>query len=358
MNPRRALLLATLALGPLAAALVRLPSAAWVEAHYAVAVGPALARVIGAVTGRVPFSVAGALALPLAAALVVALAHGARRPARLRRLIEVLPVPLAFVSFGYALFVLLFGLQYRREPIARRFGLSEAPATLEEVRDLAAWTIAATNAARTQVEEEPGTGVFRLSAGLSGTFDAAGAAYARAAEAQPWLGGRYATVKPVPFSALAAWGFLGGVYIPFTAEPHVNVAVPRTSTPFSSLHEMAHQRGVAREDEANFVAFYVGTRHGDADLAYSSWLRGAGYAVTAWASSEPEAAGAAWAGVSAAVARDLAEQRAWRDAHQSPLEGVGRSVNGAYLRSNGVRDGVESYGRVVDLMAAWRRAER
>ena len=30
-------------------------------------------------------------------------------------------------------------------------------------------------------------------------------------------------------------------------------------------------------------------------------------------------------------------------------------VNDAYLKGNGQSDGVQSYGRVVDLMLAWRR---
>jgi len=43
---------------------------------------------------------------------------------------------------------------------------------------------------------------------------------------------------------------IGGVYFPFTGEANVNISMPHTSIPFTACHEMAHQIGFAREDEA------------------------------------------------------------------------------------------------------------
>ena len=55
--------------------------------------------------------------------------------------------------------------------------------------------------------------------------------------------------------------------------------------------------------------------------------------------------------------RDDAAAEAWRARYDTPIAHAGEAVNDAYLRSNGVSDGVESYGRVTDLLVAWARAE-
>ena len=179
---------------------------------------------------------------------------------------------------------------------------------------------------------------------------------AAAGETWPMLRGRYASPKPILGSALISYVGVGGIYIPFTGEPHVNIDVPASSIPFNVCHELAHQRGVAREDEANFVAFLVGLERGDADFAYSASLAGASYVIQAWQDVDPDGAAEVWSRRSSAVERDLAVKRAWRTAHEGAAQEAGEQVNNAYLRSNGVKDGHHSYGRVVDLMVAWRRA--
>lgn len=352
--PRQLALLTGLSAGPFAALVTRQVEPAWVEANYATTVGPAIARAIGSFTGLFVDSVAGALIVPLALGVVIFVLHGLSAPGRGAWFGRYGPPALAIGSTGYALFVGLWGLHYRREPIAGRFGLTTDRPALEEVRELSRWLIAEAGAARAAVGEDD-DGVFRLAEAPSATFAAAIDAYGAAAADQPWLGGTYARAKPLPGGALFSWAMLSGIYMPFTAEPHVNLDIPDSSIPFSTLHEMAHQRGVAREDEANFVAFYVGSQHGSAELRYSALLLGASYAVAAWSPVEPDAAAEAWDQRSPAVVRDVQARQRWREAHTSPVATVGSSVNSAYLRSNGVKDGVESYGRVVDLMVAWRR---
>ncbi len=67
--------------------------------------------------------------------------------------------------------------------------------------------------------------------------------------------GVYTTAKPILNSKLLCYTGITGIYSPFTGEPNVNVAVPDIYIPFTTLHEMAHQRGYGSEDEANFLAY-------------------------------------------------------------------------------------------------------
>ncbi len=63
-----------------------------------------------------------------------------------------------------------------------------------------------------------------------------------------------------------------GVYSPFTGEPNYNAIQPDFDLPYVVAHEMAHQRGFAREDEANFIAFMVCTKAAHPYARYSGYL--------------------------------------------------------------------------------------
>ena len=63
------------------------------------------------------------------------------------------------------------------------------------------------------------------------------------------------SVKPSLFSYLGNYLGFQGYYNPFSGEAQVNTTIPRFLEPFVTAHEIAHQLGYAKENEANFVAF-------------------------------------------------------------------------------------------------------
>jgi hypothetical protein len=150
---------------------------------------------------------------------------------------------------------------------------------------------------------------------------------------------------------------ISGIYLPFTAEANVNDILPDSQLPFTAAHELAHQGGVAPEDEANFLAYVACTLHPDADFRYSGALNAALYALGALSQGDAERARRQWKW-SPAVRRDLAALTAWNERYRGPAETAARAVNDAYLKTQGVAEGVRSYGRMVDLLVLERRARR
>jgi hypothetical protein len=154
-----------------------------------------------------------------------------------------------------------------------------------------------------------------------------------------------------------SWLGLTGIYSPFTSEANVNVDVPAPELPFSASHETAHQRGFAREDEANFAGYLACRLHPDRDFRYAGLLAASVHASNALYAVDRAAARDVEAGRSPAVRRDLEALRAWAARHEGPVARAAEKVNDAYLKSQGAADGVRSYGRMVDLLLAERRAE-
>ena len=88
------------------------------------------------------------------------------------------------------------------------------------------------------------------------------------------------SLKPSLFSYLGNYFGFQGYYNPFSGEGQVNTTIPRFLEPFVSAHEIAHQIGYAKENEANFVAFIACRSYPNPTFRYSMYFDMYLYAVT------------------------------------------------------------------------------
>jgi hypothetical protein len=310
-----------------------------VESLYALALYPRLAA-LACVSAALPFPVAEALAATL---LVLSFGAVVRRM-RAERLVlgaATLIADLALVlAAGWLSFLVLWGLNYRRVPLAAAAGLDARGGTVAELEALALELADAANAVRDGLAEGP-----------DGTLRPGDRVLERAG------GGRACARVKAPFvSPLLSRLGLSGLFVPFTFEPLVNGDAPAPELPFAAAHERAHLAGRAREDEASFAAYLACRAHPDADFRYSGHLIAGLHVESALASLDR----VRWAAVARrhgpAVRRDLDLMRRWSQRHEGPARRASERVNDAYLRSRGQAGGIASYGRVVDLLLAERRA--
>jgi hypothetical protein len=255
-------------------------------------------------------------------------------------------------------FDVLWGYNYDRAPVSEMLGYDLAPAPADDLAGLSRDLLAQSAALREGLAEDE-AGALRLSDGRKG-------ALARATRGYDAL----ATAGTLPLPALTAppklvllspWmSYLGisGIFIPFTCEANVNGTVPDWEIPFTAAHELAHQRGFAREDEANYVGYLACRAHPDRDFQYSGTFRAGLYALGALARADRGTYGDLRGSLAAPLRRDLAALVAWQRRYESRLGEVQDKVNDAYLKTQGQADGVRSYGRMVDLLLAERRANR
>ncbi len=349
---RWALLLAS---GPAAALAQRTADPAWVEATVARGWGLRVAAALSRVTGTVSFSIGEVCVVGLVAGAAVGMWRTFRPTDRWARARRALPWVLATASLTWAWGMATWGLNYRREPIRKAFGYSVSKPTPDELGQLGAALISELNDTRAEVSEDP-SGVARLGDDIPDAFRRASATFDRLGERHGFLGGSYAPPKPIFLSPILSLLGIGGVYNPLTAEPNLNVDMPTFFLPFNACHELAHQRGIAREDEANFVGWLAAHDDAGADFRYSAARFASRHIVVAWGRTNQAEAWELWQSRSAGVLRDEAAVDAWRARYDTIIADAGEAVNDAYLRSNGVHDGVESYGRVTDLLVAWWRA--
>ncbi|MDD5017271.1 MAG: DUF3810 family protein, partial [Eubacteriales bacterium] len=117
----------------------------------------------------------------------------------------------------------------------------------------------------------------------------------------------------------------------------------------------AHQRGFAREDEANFLAYYVSSYADDISVAYSGTMLAVINAMNKLYAADSDLYFELCVTYSDGLNRDLQNYSAYWQQFESPMGETVETVNNTYLKANMQHDGVKSYGRMVDLLIAlWR----
>lgn len=358
------LLLATgLALTGVAVILARTPGA--VEEVYARGVGPAVSRALSLATGWVPVSVAG---LGLAALLAWGGWRAVRGVAAVRAgRVGAAPAMLGGVTWmagvaGVLLvaFYLSWGFNYARAPLDRRLALP-VPDTVDagELGELTRTAVTEANRAYRRLHggaDDAGTPTSRPSAAeLSRHLRSGWARVAGPLGLPASAGAAYGPVKTRGTSALIRLFGIRGVYAPFTGEAHVDGAIPGIFFGGVAAHEQAHQRGIARENEATFAGVLAAVHADSPYLRYSGWARIAFTLLSDLARVDRQAYEAERARLLPGIERDRRDHVRWLRSTRAPAAPVARRVNDAYLRAHGVPGGVANYGRVAELLVAWSR---
>ena len=173
---------------------------------------------------------------------------------------------------------------------------------------------------------------------VRGALAGADRGFALAAKIYPALGGQCGRPKGVLLSRLWSYTGITGMYFPFTAEANVNIDIPHFMLPATAAHEMAHQRGLCPEDEANFLAYFACSLHPDADFQYSGTMLALLNTMSALYRADPDAYAEVRELYRPGLNRDLGLGRAWRRPMRA-LERASNKINDSYLRANRQRTG-------------------
>ena len=332
-----------------------------VERYYSRGLFPFIARAFTPARFA-SFSLAEALLVLLLSAVALWLAwlvrrlYGRRGQAR-AVLLSALKTLLWAAGLGLALFTLVFGLNYRRQPLSETLQFERRDPSPAEIEAISRAVVDGVN--RNYDESSPGVEGGRgslLPLSRAELYAVLEAAY----RAEPLTGGASGAgvpPKPVYFSGLMSRMGFSGTYSPFTGEPNYNALQPDFDLPFSVAHEMAHQRGFAREDEANFVAFLVCTKASHPYVRYSGYL-GALRVLGLLLRVAPERYRDVVAALGEGPRADLRARAQFWARYSGRLANFGQGMNHVYLKVNGVRSGVRNYNEASALIVGYYLKQR
>jgi len=313
-------------------------------------------RFAARVCGLVPFSVSeiavylcvlGGILWLISLVRALRRGRGARAGILLRRILAALCAVLA----AYSGFVCLWGVNYYTDSFQEKSGIYAAPPSAEELYRTARWFAQKLNEAGAEVErDEDGRYCVPMEQVIA---DSEGIYGEAVTEEFPFLAGD--AVRPKPFFLSEVLSYLNttGFFFPWLGESNFNAHSPPCDWPATIAHELAHQRGIASEQEANFLAVLSSTRSESAAYRYSGYMLGYVYLNNALIQADPALWREVYDTLSPEVLRDLSEKGAYWDAHRNLITKAADSIVDQRLKNYGQELGRKSYGAVVDLLVVY-----
>jgi hypothetical protein len=325
-----------------------------VEKYYSNGIYPPLARVFRWVLGWLPFSAGDLLYGWIGLWLII-------KTYRLLRNIIKRTITLAYLGrktakmirvalWIYIIFNVCWGLNYNRPGIAAQLDIRIEKYTKEDLDSINALLLEKVNETRALLGSGP-----IVTPDNKTMFKEVVESYRLAGQRWPFM-----QYHPVALKS-SLWGWLGnytgftGYYNPFSGEAQVNTTIPGFLLPFTSCHEVGHQLGYARENEANFAGYLAATSSPNRLFRYSAYLEVFLYANRNLMMADTAAGAGYRRRLSPDAQEDLAIWRKFNLQHRNPFEPVIRWLYGLYLRSNQQPEGLMSYDYVTAFIIAWKK---
>lgn len=306
------------------------------------------------VASILPFSIAETLVLIAIPASVIFLLYSFKVSAKKGTMAKQFMRLFAVLAFLFSTFVLNFGAGYDTTPLEDKMDLAVETPTSDDLYLVSAYTLIELDKLADEIAYKP-SGQSDMPYSFAELTDKLNAAYDTLYAAYDFLSPLHTNVKRIALSKPLTYTHLSGFYTCFTGEANVNINYPDFIIAFTVAHEMAHQRGVAREDEANFIAYLACVASEDVYLQYAGHANMMDYLGTALHKADPEN----WRdnllrfypdGLLREYAAYAAMFAPYRD---NVASAVSDAVNDTYLKVQGEEAGTLSYDLVVNLAVAY-----
>ena len=148
---------------------------------------------------------------------------------------------------------------------------------------------------------------------------------------------------------LTYMGF-GGYLNPFTLEAQYNYKVPGYKLPTLIAHEMGHQLGYAKENEANFIGCFVNMNSENIEMKYAGYSYALRFCLNEIYRRSPEEFERLREKVNPGVLKNFNQITEFWESYENPMEPVFKTFYGNFLKVNNQPEGMKSYSYVVALL--------
>lgn len=262
-----------------------------------------------------------------------------------------------FIGGGIFIFLVIWGYNYARIPIEIQIEIDARKLYVEELRSEAEYIMQATAKARADIgglAEDIDT--FALT---EADFPANLEDEMRHCLLQVLEDFGYPTIGRVRGRQLypgLLYGFnSSGVYMPFVGEGHIESALHILQKPFTLAHEMAHGYGFGDEGTCNFLGYLACLRSEYPAIRYAGQLNYWRYVFGELSYSDYYFYKDLRNNIDRGMYNDLEAIYAKMDKYFEFVPGLQAIAYEAYLQMQGVKEGLQSYDRMVLMVVAMRR---
>ena len=238
----------------------------------------------------------------------------------------------------YFTFLLGWGINYYKEPLAKNWGLQLKNNKPLDSTALISFNKFLTDKLNTTAENyKPFT--------LSEINNFSKYYYAKLSDCKIRTSGL--DVKPTLYGYFMERVGIEGYYNPFTGEGQINGNLPAFLLPFTLCHEMAHQAGIAAEGDANLMSYAICTACENTTFKYSAYLNIWIYANHRLARRDSNLAKGFELQLNSLTRKHLDTIELLSIKYQNIAAHYSSDAYDNYLKMNKQKDGIKSYGSVT-----------
>lgn len=326
----------------------------WIEKNYTYGLYPVISKVQRFIFGWMPFSFGDLLYAVLVSLLIYRMFLFLKRlfTKKINRayLINLLQKSIFLFLLIYVLFNLLWGLNYNRQGVAGQFDLTIKKYSNADLEALCNTLQAKLNHYASQVDTLKREKYYGKTKNL---FIEAKATYQNAEKKFSFLNYQPPSIKSSMLGFLGKYVGFQGYYNPFTGEGQIKRSIPTFLQPFVVCHEIAHQLGYAKENEANFAGFLAARESASVDFRYSAYYDVYAYAMREMYMQDFKKGLLIDSTLHPLVKRDRKEYARYLFKMQNRVAPFMLKMYDGYLRMNNQPKGYRTYDEVVTWLIAY-----
>jgi len=258
----------------------------------------------------------------------------------------------SILSITYFCFYLFWGLNYYRLPLAKNLNYEHQKHSTKQLQNVTEHIIKKLNEYQFKITKNDSL-IVENPYSHKEIYTMAVSGYENLSKIYPQLNYQYPSVKSSLMSVIQSYNGTSGYLNPLTGEAQVNDKIPKSSSPTTTCHEMAHQIGYAAENEANFVGFLAANYNENLYFKYASYRMAFGYCFSEIKKRDNELSKKLLITVNTGIIKDFRNSNIFWKSYKNPFEPIVKKGYNAYLKANKQDKGVASYNYVVDLLISY-----
>ncbi len=245
---------------------------------------------------------------------------------------------LLILSTIFFVFIIFCGINYQKTSFASKEGFNEKQYGVEELKEVCEYLTGKIN----EVGEKD--------ISFTNLRQNSRVAMKELSKTYTSLTGYYPKPKYMLFAELLSYQQVSGVYSFYTVEANYNSDMPVYQQPFVMCHELAHLKGIMKEEEANFVAYLACRNSQNSAFQYSGAMTAYSYCMNELYSYDKDAYMEIRGKLCDRANQDIENKHVFWDKYEGTISNLQTKVNDAYLKANSQVLGASSYNEVVALI--------
>ena len=313
-----------------------------VQKYYSTGIYPYISSSLRFVSSIFPFAIGDIVYALIIGFIVYRIIRFFKKRKSLKRKHRII-VPLQVLNFClifYIIFKLVWGLNYSRQSVSEVLGIRSEKYSVQELCLLGEYFVKKANDLKLQQTGIPAYSIKELEISSAKAYNFMERRNSLFRYKNPCL-------KSVLSPYLVSKAGIEGYYAPLTGEANMNMALPDFVKPYVSCHEIAHQLGIAYEDEANLLGYLTASNSPDVNYRYSANYEMLRYILFEIRMKSPDDYLKLHDQLSAGVLADFKmEKEFWRK-YNGEMFGYMDATFDRFLKLNNQKKGIDSYQDIV-----------